>query len=190
MNDKVPRVRKRPHKTDPRQLAELYAAHYPWVDAGIMEVTHRLTAVTSTRLAAYTNRLASLDWERATGRYSVLRFLYFEPDHCMTQRELAEQMNVTSANITRLIDALETRGLVSRHPTNGNRKAILVRLTTTGEQACDTLVPEVARFSSEALSCFSADELTQLNDLLKRLQINLESLEFGGPSAPHAYAGD
>jgi|SRR6266508_3882724 len=177
MDEKALRPRKRPHRTDPRELAELYAAHYPWVDVGVMEVTHRLTAVSSMRLGAYTNRLAAVEWERATGRYSVLRFLFFAPGHRMTQSDLARQMNVTSANITRLTDALESRGLVSRNPLNGNRKAILVTLTAAGEQLCDSLVPEVARFSAETLSCFSAQELNQLNQLLKRLQSNLESLD-------------
>lgn len=169
----MPRPRRIPRRTDPQELAALYKAHLEWVNLAAQEVAHRFNAVAAARLAGFTNYLASLGWVRASGQYFVLRALYFAPDRCMRQNELAEQMNVTSANMTRLIDALEERRLVSRTQSPTNRK---VELTASGEELCSRLVPEVAHYLEQSLACFSNDELLQFNDLLRRLQAHMETL--------------
>lgn len=57
----------------------------------------------------------------------------------MTQRSLAARLSVTPRNVTGLLDALETDGLVQReaHPTD--RRALLVTLTDQGRSLTTAL---------------------------------------------------
>ena len=66
----------------------------------------------------------------------------------MTQRALAEALQVTPRNVTGLVDGLEATGFVRREPHPVDRRATLVALTDTGQDA--------------------ARDLQQLNALLSR----------------------
>ena len=58
----------------------------------------------------------SLGISRTVGGYQLLRILYFAPEHRLTQVEVAGEMQVTSANITFLVDGLEKEQQVRRVP--------------------------------------------------------------------------
>lgn len=72
-----------------------------------------------------------------TARAGVLWALFH--DGPMTQRALAGQLGVTPRNVTGLLDALQTDGLVDRaaHPTD--RRATLVALTSKGRNVTEAL---------------------------------------------------
>jgi DNA-binding MarR family transcriptional regulator len=48
--------------------------------------------------------------------------------------DLGQHLGVTARNVTRLVDALEEEGLVSREDVPGDRRAVLVQLTEAGRQ--------------------------------------------------------
>jgi len=60
----------------------------------------------------------------------------------VTQQTLATALEVTPRNVTGLVDALEATGFVRRRPHPTDRRATLVELTETGEQATTTMVRE------------------------------------------------
>jgi DNA-binding MarR family transcriptional regulator len=53
----------------------------------------------------------------------------------MTQRALSQVLQCTPRNVTGLVDALETSGLVARQPHPTDRRATLVALTEQGQRA-------------------------------------------------------
>lgn len=53
----------------------------------------------------------------------------------MTQRALSQTLQCTPRNVTGLVDALESGGLVARRPHPTDRRATLVALTKQGERA-------------------------------------------------------
>ena len=54
----------------------------------------------------------------------------FEGPH--TNAELAEALGVTRGAITRLLDGMDARGWIARHPDAGDRRRVAVSLTRTG----------------------------------------------------------
>lgn len=60
----------------------------------------------------------------------------------VTQQTLASALDVTPRNVTGLVDALESTGFVHRRPHPTDRRAILVELTESGEQAMATMARE------------------------------------------------
>ncbi|MFG2727779.1 MarR family winged helix-turn-helix transcriptional regulator [Streptomyces canus] len=58
--------------------------------------------------------------------FEVLIRLCRQPDEQVSQRELADDLTLTSSGITRLIDRMEEAGLVCRVPSPGDRRSVLV----------------------------------------------------------------
>ncbi|MEV0244492.1 MarR family transcriptional regulator [Streptomyces sp. NPDC050674] len=64
--------------------------------------------------------------------FEVLIRLCRHPDEEISQRRLAEDLTLTSGGVTRLIDRMETAGLVRRVPAPGDRRSVLVEATEHG----------------------------------------------------------
>ncbi|MFI2436382.1 MarR family winged helix-turn-helix transcriptional regulator [Streptomyces sp. NPDC018693] len=67
--------------------------------------------------------------------FEVLIRLCRRPDENVTQRELADDLTLTSSGITRLVDRMEEAGLVRRVPAPGDRRSVLVQSTQDGRTA-------------------------------------------------------
>ncbi|MGW6445746.1 MarR family winged helix-turn-helix transcriptional regulator [Lentzea sp. NPDC055074] len=81
---------------------------------------------------------------------------------------------VTSGAITRRIDRMEAKGLVERvRVPGGDRRAVLIRLTDKGIELVDDLFAKHLDNEARLVAPLTAEEITQLSDLLRRL---LESL--------------
>ena len=63
----------------------------------------------------------------------------------LTQRELAERVGIEGPTLVRLLDGLETRGLIERRPVPGDRRANHVHLT----EAAQPLLREINRIAAE-----------------------------------------
>jgi DNA-binding MarR family transcriptional regulator len=57
----------------------------------------------------------------------------------VTQRELAQAIDVSARNVTGLVDALAETGFVTREPHPSDRRAALVTLTAHGKRTTDDL---------------------------------------------------
>jgi len=85
------------------------------------------------------------------------------------QREIAEALVADPSTIVRLVDTLETRGLLRRvtHPVD--RRTVVPTLTAEGEALLERATPLV-RASEDAFAAeLSEDERAQLAELLRRL---------------------
>jgi DNA-binding MarR family transcriptional regulator len=64
--------------------------------------------------------------------FEVLIRLCRQQGEEVSQRELADDLTLTSSGITRLIDRMEEAGLVGRAPSPGDRRSVLVEPTDHG----------------------------------------------------------
>jgi len=78
----------------------------------------------------------------------------------MTQRQISTALNVTRANITGLLDALEEGGFVARNPHPTDRRATLVGITDKGRTAADAMHRDHEEFAGRLFAGLTADELT------------------------------
>ncbi len=100
---------------------------------------------------------------------------------------LCAQLRHDSGALTRIIDQLEARGLVSRERSRQDRRSVRLHLTEAGRQTVDGSIPDVVALMNSALTRFSRTELTDLTRLLIKLTVALESSEpqpAGEPARP------
>src|SRR5262245_4516462 len=154
-----------------------YKNAYPWADLSALELNQRMAATEAARRSAMVHRWNAIGLSKATGQYTVLRNLHFAEEHRMTQSEIGRRMNVTSSNVTRLIDGLEQDGLVRRTADHADRRVTYVELTREGMTVSERSVPAVVQFAMDVASEFSQEELQTLLALLGRLQSHAEALD-------------
>ena len=154
-----------------------YKDSYPWADLAALELNQRMAAAEAARRAAMVHRWNAIGLSKATGQYTVLRNLHFAADNRMTQSEVGRRMNVTSSNVTRLIDGLEQDGLVQRTADHADRRVTFVELTAEGRTVAERIVPAVVQFAMDVAQEFTPEELQTLLGLLARLQVHAESLD-------------
>lgn len=100
----------------------------------------------------------------------------------MTQRQLADALEVTPRNVTTLIDSLEATGFVSRtaHPTD--RRAIVVVLTPRGKQSVSRLQSEMVQFADRLFRDIGAADLDTFRRILDSVGGHLTDLARGRKS--------
>lgn len=99
--------------------------------------------------------------------YAVM--LLLEAHERLWQSQIAEALNLDRTTVTYLVDALEKRGWAGRNRDPADRRAHVVGLTSSGQQALAEIQPAVADAKSEMLAPLSEAEQDQLRDLLTRL---------------------
>ena len=100
-------------------------------------------------------------------QYNVLRILRGAKPDGLLCRELSERMVTRDPDITRLLDRLERRGLISRLRDRKDRRALTVRITAAGAELVSKLDDPVARLHSRQLAHLGAPQLHRLIDLLE-----------------------
>jgi DNA-binding MarR family transcriptional regulator len=91
-------------------------------------VGYRLRRAQMAVFARFIDRFADLDLRPAD--YSVLVLLADNPG--LRPSEVAASLGIKRANFVALANALEARGLVVRHRTAGDRRAVALELTDAG----------------------------------------------------------
>lgn len=157
------------------ELAQRYRERYEWGDQDAIEITVRLFASEVVGHAAQARFFRMHGVERSMARYTVLRILYFADGRLISQKEIGDQTRATSANVTYLIDGLESEGLVERVQDSQDRRFSYVRLTPVGQELAAFLVPKMVEFMNHLVRGFSEDEKRMFNDFLARIQSNAET---------------
>lgn len=93
-----------------------------------------------------------------------------------TAIELARETGIDAGAVTRMVDRLESRGLVERVRSEEDRRVVHLRLTPEGETAVAAVPQVLAAVNNDFLRGFSRDEFEQLKGLLRRMRANGEAL--------------
>jgi DNA-binding MarR family transcriptional regulator len=99
----------------------------------------------------------------------------------LNPKSLCLQLRHDSGALTRVLDQLESRGLIERRRSADDRRAVELRLTGAGEEALRVVVPLVVERINLALKDFTSAEIDELLRLLNKLilgwQIELGDVE-------------
>lgn len=90
-------------------------------------------------------------------------------DRPLTQRELAEAMNVESPSLVRLLDRLETKGWVKREQSTRDRRMKFVLLTEKGLHYFDELVRVAQQLEVELTAGVDARQLQSAIVVLEQI---------------------
>lgn len=101
-------------------------------------------------------------------QYNVLRILRGSHDTPLPSGEIAIRMINRDPDITRLVDRLERRGLVTRIRGRQDRRVVHVGITEKGEQLLRSLDAHVDRMPRNMLGHLGSKKLEQLAVLLNQ----------------------
>ena len=101
-------------------------------------------------------------------QFNVLRILRGRHPESATNNLLKERMIDKMPDISRIIDRLVVKGLVSRGRCNTDRRAVDVRITSEGLAVLDRL--DERMLMMDMLHRMTDEECRQLNDLLDKMR--------------------
>jgi DNA-binding MarR family transcriptional regulator len=105
-------------------------------------------------------------------KYNILRILRGSKstgesgNRGLPSLEIADRMITRVPDITRLVDGLESDGLVTRNRCDEDRRVVYVDITPSGMQLLNQLDVPLTELHQHMLGHLSVDELTELNRLL------------------------
>jgi DNA-binding MarR family transcriptional regulator len=105
------------------------------------------------------------------GQPPVIIALHNNPG--LTQGELAAQLRVTPATMTRLLQRLERAGFVARQSDRADQRISRFALTDAGEAIRTTMMATLRALEAETFAGLTPAEHTALRHLLERLRANL-----------------
>ena len=94
-----------------------------------------------------------------------------------TVAELARECKLDTGAMTRLLDRLETKGLVARVRSSEDRRVVNLELTAEGREAAKGIPPVLCKVQNAFLDGFSVAEWQQLKDLLRRVLANGQAMQ-------------
>jgi MarR family transcriptional regulator for hemolysin len=92
-----------------------------------------------------------------------------------TQTRLAEQLGTGRAAMGTVVDGLERRGLIERHPDPDDRRVWRVDVTNAGRTLAEDIAEVDAVLRAELRHGIGREERQALSWVLTRLQVNLQS---------------
>jgi len=106
-------------------------------------------------------------------QYNVLRILRGAEPHGLACRGIADRMITHDSDITRLLDRMEKRGLITRQRQTDDRRVVKTRITPAGLSALKTLDAPVREMHVRQFQHVSAARLKTLSKILRELQQGL-----------------
>lgn len=89
-----------------------------------------------------------------------------------TPAELSRKTMIDTGAMTRTLDRLESKGFLTRHRCEEDRRVVKLELTDSGRHVADGILPIVADSVNAHLEGFSHDEVMLLLDFLHRMIAN------------------
>ena len=105
--------------------------------------------------------------------FTALLMLYNAQADSINPSVLSAATGESRANVTRICDELLKKGLLTRAPSQEDRRRIDLKLALAGEAEIERLLPLMRTKLSILFSCFDNQEKKELETLLKRLLAHL-----------------
>jgi DNA-binding MarR family transcriptional regulator len=118
------------------------------------------------RLRALEDELFA-QFELTAQQYNVLRLLKAALPETVPTLSLVERLVSRAPDVTRMIDRLEERGLVSRERSTGDRRVVRVGITDAGMDLLGKIAEPLAECHAKQLGHLSATDLKKLSELLR-----------------------
>jgi len=103
------------------------------------------------------------------GRFIIMILLFTYPKITWTPATLAENMGITRASITGLLDGVEKSGLVERKACPQDRRRLIITLTQKGKAFLKEMLPEHFQRTSQFMSILSKEEQCTLKKILEKV---------------------
>ena len=155
--------------TDP--TLEEFAKRYPDLDPSALKTCVVLLRTGSDLLTAFETILGKHGLSQ--GRFLTLIVMNRTPNKAINPSTLAEKVGVKRATMTGLLDGLERKGLVKRLAHPEDRRKVSIRLTDTGRQVLDEMLPDYYSRIAKLMVNLTENERKSLVSLLGKIDQGL-----------------
>ena len=109
--------------------------------------------------------------------FLIIELLFTNPD--IHQRNIARALLMGTANLSKELDRMESKGLIKRKITEKNKKMVkTVKLTKKGEEIYHTIVGNWEKFVTNFESIYTKEEIETFTEFLLRMKNKLtESID-------------
>ena len=90
-----------------------------------------------------------------------------------TQKELSELIFKDMASISRMLDALEKKQFITREVNPNERRRFLVKVTKTGLEVNQAMIPKVVENRKQALTGVTTADIKTLTKILTKISNNV-----------------
>ena len=150
------------------EMLQEKSKRYPELDAHAVEATLVLLRVASDVFEGMGTHLARQNISQ--GRFMVLMLLdRHSHGEGVSPSEIADQLGVTRATVTGLLDGLEKETLISREMHPDDRRAFCIELTPKGREFLSTMLPGHYRRIAGLMAHLNSAEQKQLVKLLSKV---------------------
>lgn len=129
--------------------------------------------IAAARLTEPWEKFLKTEADLTTNQYNVLRILRGSHPAKLASGEIADRMISRDPDVTRLVDRLNRRGLVSRTRGRQDRRVVEIGITGKGLEVLKSLDPHVERMPGAVIGHLGTRRLAQLRDLLEALIADL-----------------
>lgn len=110
-------------------------------------------------------------------RSKWLALIFISRSGSLSQRSLADKMEIGEPAVVALLDRLERDQLIVRLAVPGDRRARALELTTSGKRVISSIEAVAHALREELLAGFADAELDTAGAVLTRLKAKLEALQ-------------
>jgi len=90
-----------------------------------------------------------------------------------TQQALGDRLQIPRSRMVSIVDELEARGFLERHPNPADRRVREIHLTDAGRGALEQAFEQAIAYERQVTAPLAAGEREQLLDLLERISTGL-----------------
>lgn len=102
-------------------------------------------------------------------QYNILRILKGRYPEGYCRKDIIERMMEKAPDVTRLIDALVTKGLAERIPSAEDKRMSLTKITEKGLNELNHINPSMTQFNESLSQYLNSMEAEQLADLCSKI---------------------
>src|SRR5437016_2825201 len=155
------------------EVAKQWALVRPDLDLEAIEILGRI--LRSAAMIRMTVKRTAAAYGIDETELSVLKALYrARLSGPITPTALIKTLLVTSGGVSKVIDRLEIRGLISRHPDLDDRRRTVLELTTDGYELIVEVTGAQDIVDHRTVSGLSTSDRNSLNSILRQLLVFLE----------------
>lgn len=107
-------------------------------------------------------------------RWSAIWKLWRMGDN-ISQKQLADALEIELASLMRTLSQLEEQGLVQRHTCKDDKRVRIVNLTEAGIAVIRQMETEILQVRTELLAGITLEELTIFDSIIERISLNIHS---------------
>ena len=150
-----------------------WASEYPSLDTEAMAIIGRIL-----RIARYLERDVELELGRfglSISEFNALSALRRRGEpHALSPTELSHGLMLSAGGLSKLVERLETRGLVGRTPDETDGRGVVVQLTDEGRELQEAAIDAHVANEDELLGPLDSDVRGQLTEILRTLLVAFE----------------